>query len=117
MATTTDAIYGALSRRYTYNTIGNINSGDQGTYGYAGTGYANPHAPTIIGNGTASTTYAYDANGNLTQATTGATTTIYTWDYLNRLTSSSVNGAATTTYGYDYLGNRVFCMNAIRVFS
>ena len=39
-----------------------------GTYTYAGTGFANPHAVTSIGNGTATTTYAYDNNGNLTSA-------------------------------------------------
>src|SRR5205823_7144150 len=36
------------------------------TYTYAGMGFANPHAVTSIGNGTATTTYSYDNNGNLT---------------------------------------------------
>jgi len=76
------------------------------TYTYEGTGYANPDAPTSIGTGVATTTYAYDLNGNLA-STTGATTTAYTWDYANRLISSWVNNA-TSSYGYDVAGNRVF---------
>jgi YD repeat-containing protein len=35
---------------------------------YADTDYANPHAPTAYSNGTATTTYGYDNNGNLTQS-------------------------------------------------
>ncbi len=77
------------------------------TYQYASTGYANPDAPTTIGNGLASTTLSYDNNGNLISAVIGATTTTYAYDYLNRLASSTV-GSATTTYGYDAFGSRVF---------
>jgi YD repeat-containing protein len=58
---------------------------DVASYSYAGAGYANPHAATQIGNGTATTTYAYDNNGNLTSAGTGAATTSYSYDYANRL--------------------------------
>jgi RHS repeat-associated protein len=65
--------------------------------------------PVVSNPGVTSTSsYAYDSNGNLTSVTTGATTTYYGYDYLNRLTSISVNGAASTTYGYDWQGNRVF---------
>jgi RHS repeat-associated protein len=35
-----------------------------GTFTYTGTRFANPHAVTSIGNGTATTTYSYDNNGN-----------------------------------------------------
>src|SRR2546427_4383610 len=76
------------------------------TYTYAGTGYANPHAVTSIGNGLSTTTYAYDNNGNLTSAGTGTATTTYTYDYANRLTALFSLGA-TTTYGYDAFGARV----------
>ena len=69
-----------------------------GSYTYAETGYANPHAATSI-NGV---TYTYDNNGNITG--TGSWT--YGWDYQNRL-SSSGNGTATTTYGYDHENQRV----------
>jgi uncharacterized protein RhaS with RHS repeats len=33
------------------------------------------------------TTFTYDNNGNVTQKTVDGTTTIYTWDYANRLTA------------------------------
>ena len=48
------------------------------------------------------TTYAYDANGNLVQAGGWS----YMWDYLNRMLASGFNNS-TTTYAYDPAGNRV----------
>src|SRR5580765_6284884 len=69
--------------------------------------FANPHAVTQIGNGTATTTYAYDNNGNLASAGNGTATTTYTYDYANRLTALFSLGA-TTTYGYDAFGARVY---------
>src|SRR6516164_7655792 len=48
------------------------------------------------------TTYAYDANGNLVQAGGWS----YMWDYLNRMLASGYNNS-TTTYAYDPAGNRV----------
>jgi RHS repeat-associated protein len=50
----------------------------------------------------ATTTYAYDANGNLVQAGGWS----YMWDYLNRMLSSGFNNS-TTTYAYDEFGSRV----------
>lgn len=44
-------------------------------YTYAETNYANPHAPTGYFNGSATTTFAYDAIGNLATTTGAATTT------------------------------------------
>jgi YD repeat-containing protein len=58
-----------------------------GSYSYAGTGFANPHAVTQIGNGVSTTTYTYD--------------------YANRLTAIFSLGA-TTSYGYDAFGARVY---------
>jgi YD repeat-containing protein len=58
-----------------------------GNYTYAETNYANPHAPTAFFKGTATTTYSYDNNGNLT-GRTGAATSTYMWDYRNRMTSA-----------------------------
>ena len=71
-------------------------------YTYAQTSFANPDAVTQIANGSATTTYAYDANGNLTQAGGWS----YMWDYLNRMLSSGF-GNSTTTYAYDEFGSRV----------
>jgi RHS repeat-associated protein len=48
------------------------------------------------------TTYTYDANGNVTQAGGWS----YVWDYLNRMLASGYNNS-TTTYAYDQSGARV----------
>jgi len=47
------------------------------SYVYAGTNYANPHAATAIGVASATTTYTYDNNGNVTSAPPWT----YAWDY------------------------------------
>lgn len=70
----------------------------QGTYSYAGTGFANPHAPTTIG----TSTLTYDQNGNLTSHN-GVT---YTSNYKNQQTTLQKNGT-TTSYTYDHLGQRL----------
>ena len=80
---------------------------DEGSYSYAGMGYANPHAPTQIADGHSTSTFSYDNAGNLTQKTTDGVTTTYVWDYANRLIAFG-SGGATTTYGYDAFGSRVF---------
>ena len=56
---------------------------------------------------TASTTFAYDNNGNLTSGN-GFT---YAWDYNNRLLSASSSNS-TSSYGYDYTGQRVEVVSA-----
>jgi YD repeat-containing protein len=83
---------------HTYSSIGNIATSSLGNYLYAGTNYANPHAPTSIGG----LSLNYDNNGNVTAYGTST----YTWDYRNRITQAGA-GTATSTYGYDYAGNRV----------
>jgi putative transposase len=75
-------------------------------YPYGGTAYANPDAATQIANGLSTTTFSYDADGNVTQKTVDGTSTTYVYDYANRLTALGVGGA-TTTYGYDAFGQRV----------
>jgi RHS repeat-associated protein len=81
-------------------------------YTYAGTGFANPHAVSQIGNGLSTTTYAYDNNGNLASAGNGTATTTYTYDYANRLTALFSLISGTTTYGYDAFGARVYQITA-----
>ena len=73
---------------------------DVGSYSYAGTGYANPHAVTSVGG----TTYTYDNNGNVT----AIGSLDYTWDWRNRLASAERSGGGITSYGYDHTGQRVF---------
>jgi RHS repeat-associated protein len=56
---------------------------------------------------TATTTYTYDNNGNVTSV---GTTTFYTYDYANRLTQSAIrigNATTTTSYAYGPFGERV----------
>jgi YD repeat-containing protein len=65
-------------------------------------GDANPDAVIQIANGTATSSYAYDNDGNLTSA--GSST--FSWDYNNRMTQA-VTQNSTTTYSYDFAGNRV----------
>jgi RHS repeat-associated protein len=92
---------------YTYDPVGNLLSGPAGAYTYAGTGYTDPDAVTKIVNGSSTTNFTYDNNGNLTNASSGFA---YTWDYNNRmLTASSSN--STSTYGYDFTGQRVSVAN------
>jgi len=98
-ASTTAATSTPFRETYSYNSIGNILSkSDQGSYTYAETSYANPHAVTAIGG----TSLAYDNNGNLTSFGTNS----YTWDFRNRMTST-VNGGGTTNYYYDHTEQRV----------
>ncbi len=88
------------SQNFTYDAIGNMLTGPAGTYTYAGTGYANPHAVTSLG----SATYSYDQNGNL--VSDGVKT--YTWDYANRLVRVDRPGptpAPVTTTFYPAAGD------------
>ncbi|MFY9259852.1 MAG: RHS repeat-associated core domain-containing protein [Gallionella sp.] len=60
----------------------------------------------------ATTSYLWDANGNLTQKVEPTQTTLYTWDSNNRLVEVKRGGIAATassvaTYQYDANGNRV----------
>jgi hypothetical protein len=52
-------------------------TGPSNTFTYANTGYANPDAVTQIANGLSTTTFSYDADGNVTQKTVDGTTTTY----------------------------------------
>ena len=99
--------YGTID--YTYNQIGNLTRHSKvGTYAYPASGASStrPHAVAstslTTGSATTTTTYRYDANGNLTA---GGGRTL-TWDAENRPTQI-VKGDATTTFGYDGDGGRV----------
>ena len=64
---------------------------DVGSYPYAETGYANPHAVTSVGG----TTYTYDNHGNVT----AIGSLHYTWDWQNRLASAERSGGGITSDG------------------
>jgi YD repeat-containing protein len=91
------------------------------TYAYYNPGITNapPNAPDCSGppvnqdeqlntatvHGDATTTYVYDAAGNMIATTNGAGTTCSTYDNENRLTSTQAPGdALPTTYTYDPSG-------------
>lgn len=98
-ASTTNATTTNWIQTYAYNDLGNITSkSDVGSYTYAGTGWANPHAPTTI-NGV---TYTYDKAGNLT----GYGSNSFSWNYRNRLIDTNNNGTSTH-YLYDFNDQRV----------
>ena len=65
-------------------------------------GSPQPHAPVSDG----TSTYSYDANGNILTKTTGGVARTYTWDFQNRLTQVTESGATLATFTYDYTGHR-----------
>ncbi len=97
--------------QWTYDALGNVltdaSSTLGGTFatttylyqGNTGSSYANPDAPTQVGQ----TTITYDNNGNVTQGLSGFQGA---WDWRNRL-SISTTTAGTDTYTYDENDNRV----------
>ncbi len=98
-ASTTEATSTPYSHTYAYDLLGNMTSkSDVGSYTYAGTGWMNPHAASAI-NGNALT---YDNAGNVTSYNGMSNT----WDYLNRLLSTTKSGTSTS-YLYDHTGQRV----------
>jgi YD repeat-containing protein len=99
---------------YVYDNIGNLTSKNGLTFTYD-PGIApssRPHAPGQISDGTVTTTFSYDANGNLTSKNPlGGPEVTYTYDAENRLTQV-ISGTQTTTYGYDGDGRRVTANNS-----
>ena len=99
--------YGTID--YKYNKIGNVTKNSKVglyTYNTSGASSTRPHAVAstrlTAGSTTTTTTYSYDANGNLVS---GGGRTL-TWDYENRPTQI-VKGGVTTTFKYDGDGGRV----------
>ncbi|MEK6282276.1 MAG: RHS repeat-associated core domain-containing protein [Acidobacteriota bacterium] len=54
-----------------------------------------------------SSSFGYNANGNLTSKTDVSGSWTYTWDYENRLKQASKSGGVTVAYSYDALGRRI----------
>ncbi len=96
--TTTDLTYDAAGRVAT-----TIDGAGTTTYGYDAAGQlTGADRP-----GTADDeTFAYDELGRRTTSTRGATTTTYAWDAASQLTSRTVGGVAHT-YTYDDSGRRL----------
>ena len=88
------------AKTVSYDLIGNITSkSDIGAYGYTATGAARPHAVSSVAgtvNGVLNPTYAYDANGNMTD---GAGRSL-TYTSFNKV-ASITQGATIISYAYD----------------
>jgi RHS repeat-associated protein len=54
-----------------------------------------------------STSYSYDANGNLVSASGSSGSTTYTWDSRNHLQSIITSAGQTTNFLYDFSGNLI----------
>jgi len=95
---------GTTSLSLTYDVRGNItNKSDVGNYSYSGIG-AGPHAVTQAG----TTTYGYDANGNLTQRN-GVTENVWTsFDQPQSIT----RGSASSSFLYGASRERIQQINS-----
>jgi RHS repeat-associated protein len=80
---------------YSYDLNGNRDS-----TGYAtGAGNELTNSPGV--------TYAYDNDGNIISAVTSTGTTTYTYDYEDRMTNATLNGTVIATYTYNAFGQRI----------
>lgn len=102
---------GQYAETYAYNPSGDLLAKAGVTYRY--TDPAHAHAVTGLSNGAS---YAYDANGNMTQRTEGGITYRQAYDIENRLISVSVSvgnanaNANPTRFVYDGAGQRVLAI-------
>ncbi len=93
---------GGRTLTWTYDAAGNrIQQTDTGS---STTNYTTNNLNQYTAAG--STTYTYDADGNMLTSTTAGVTTTYTYTAGNRL-ASITNSSGTTTFTYDALGNLV----------
>jgi YD repeat-containing protein len=66
--------------------------------------YNSSNEVTAVGS---ASSYTYDNNGNTLTKADSTETTIYTWDFENRLTSVHPPGQTTVTFKYDPFGKRI----------
>ncbi len=96
-----DGLPAPLSESYSYDATGNFRQKGSDSYVYSDP--AHPSAVTSIVRPNGTTTFTYDANGNLTTGAGRAST----WDADNRLTATTIQGGNSATFRYDYAGIRV----------
>jgi RHS repeat-associated protein len=93
------------TQAYAYDPDGDLTSltsaGVTSTFGY-GTNTTlgvtgGPHAPTSVTKNGTTSTYSYDASGQLTSKTSSGVTTSYTWNAAHRLTTTT-SGTSTSTF-------------------
>jgi RHS repeat-associated protein len=84
---------------YVYDSVGNRTSSQlSASYGYQ---------PFNRLTNTATASYSYDTNGNLTSKTDSGGTTQYAWDFESRLKQVTLPNGSTVTYKYDAIGRRI----------
>jgi RHS repeat-associated protein len=88
---------GTSTTNYTYDKDGNRTGAGSTTYGYN----QDDQLTTSV-SGSVSTPYSYNLAGDLTQVGASGAGPVYTYDNLNRQ-SSTTSGSTTTTYAYDAL--------------
>ena len=101
---TSETVAGSLSyaKVFAYDAVGNrLTQTTTGT-GAASVTYAYDSRDRLSAEN--STSYGYDANGNLTSKSGEAS---YGWDFENRLTNATMTAGATVAHQYDADGNRV----------
>lgn len=95
----TGVTQGAFARTWSYDAIGNRTYANTVPYTYYKNGTNPLNGERLRNDGSGGGDFTYDANGNI--AGRGGSV-LYTWDYLNRLTSF-----AGTSYLYDHQGRRI----------
>jgi RHS repeat-associated protein len=99
--TAADGLPASISENYSYDAVGNFRRKGADSYAYSDP--AHPSAVTSIVRPNGTTSFGYDANGNLTTGAGRAST----WDADNRLTATTIQGGHNATFKYDYAGTRV----------
>ncbi len=111
-----DAIYeltqavlnGTTSETYSYDAVGNRLS-SLGVPSYL---YNSSNELASIGKNT----LTYDANGNTLSKATPSGTTMYTWDFENRLSSVTLPNGSVDRFKYDPFGRRIESDGTGRIF-
>jgi RHS repeat-associated protein len=90
----------STTEAYTFDPVGNrLSSLSIPSYAYNSS-----NEVTAVGS---ASSYTYDNNGNTLTKADSTETTIYTWDFENRLTSVHPPGETTVTFKYDPFGRRI----------
>ncbi len=101
---TGETVTGALSyaKTFAYDPVGNRRTQTTTGAGAATVNYTYDTRDRLTSE--TGTSYAYDANGNVTSKSGEAA---YAWDFENRLTGANMTGGAAVAHQYDTDGNRV----------
>ncbi len=95
-----------IENSFAYDVLGNMTSKtDVGTYTYPPAGAAQPHGVASVTQGSNTTSFTYDADGNLTKET-GATVRTLTWSPFNMPRTIKYK-TKTLQFQYDADHNRV----------